>query len=266
MTNIVLCADDFGIAPGVDDAILELVAMDRLSAVSCLVDFEQFRHDGPRLARYRDCTDIGLHIALTGARPLWQVMAEGYLGRLSRDAMHAEIGRQIAIFREVMGFDPGYLDGHQHVHNLKGVREAVAEWAQAIGACVRVTDGPLSLEMLRRPAPLTAAFLAWMGRGLARACAQRRVPTNRQFRGVRSFREQGSYRKIFLRAATDVRDATIIMCHPGWPDDVLAERDPVVQPRMMEMRYLRSPEFLSDLAELGLTLTRFRALKPIPAA
>jgi hypothetical protein len=47
---------------------------------------------------------------------------------------------------------------------------------------------------------------------------------------------------------------------------VLAERDPVVQPRMMEMRYLRSPEFLSDLAELGLTLTRFRALKPIPAA
>jgi len=262
MIKIVLCADDFGIAPGVDEAILELVTMGRLSSVSCLVDTEQFAQDGPKLARYHRAVDIGLHISLTETQPLWRVLAEGYLGRLTKDAMLQEIGRQIIAFRTVMGFDPAYLDGHQHVHNLRGVREAVVKWAKRIGAYVRVTAAPLEIEMARRPAPVTTAFLALMGRRLARACAEEGVATNLQFRGVRSFRELGSYRSLFLRTTAGVRDAALIMCHPGWPDHVLAERDAVVQPRMMEMRYFASAEFTSDLARLGLSLAPLKAAMP----
>jgi predicted glycoside hydrolase/deacetylase ChbG (UPF0249 family) len=259
MTRIVLCADDFGIAPGVNEAILELVGMGRLSSVSCLVDYEQFAQDGARLARHRGAVDIGLHINLTATQPLWRVLAEGYLGRFTKDAMMREIGRQILAFRKVIGFDPAYLDGHQHVHNLPGVREAVVEWARRTGAYVRVTAEPLTIETMRRPAPLTTAFLALMGRRLARACAEEGVATNLQFRGVRSFRERDSYRSLFLRAAAGVRDCAIIMCHPGWPDDVLAERDRVVHPRMMEMRYLASAEFANDLKRLGLLLAPLKA-------
>lgn len=262
MIRIVLCADDFGIAPGVNEAILELVAMERLSSVSCLVDYEQFVEDGAKLARHRGAVDIGLHINLTHTQPLWRVLAEGYLGRLVEDAMMQEIGRQILAFRKVMGFDPAYLDGHQHVQNLKGVREAAVEWAARIGAYVRVTAEPLTIEMLRRPAPLTALFLALMGRRLARACAKKGVTANVQFRGVRSFREQASYRSLFLRTASGVGDAAIIMCHPGWPDHVLAERDAVVQPRMMEMRYLASTQFATDLTQLGLSLAPLKAARP----
>jgi predicted glycoside hydrolase/deacetylase ChbG (UPF0249 family) len=257
MTRVVLCADDFGISPGVDEAILELISMKRLTAVSCIVDYEQFAKDGPELARYREYADIGLHLTLTQARPLWRVMAESLFGLISSRDVSKEIERQIRQFEEVMGFLPAYIDGHQHVHNLRVVCTSVAEWASKIGAYVRVTAEPLSVQMLRRPVPFKTAFLAVMGRGLARECVKRGVKTNSLFRGARNFYES-SYRDVFVRTAAGVCDATIITCHPGWPDDVLVERDPIVQPRMAEMQYLKSKQFELDLLRLGLALTPLR--------
>ncbi|WP_240489526.1 ChbG/HpnK family deacetylase [Legionella parisiensis] len=40
--TIILCADDFGLDPGVSAGILKLVRMGRLSAVSCMVNMPSF--------------------------------------------------------------------------------------------------------------------------------------------------------------------------------------------------------------------------------
>lgn len=40
--TIVLCADDFGLDPGVSEGILKLAHMGRLSAVSCMVNMPGF--------------------------------------------------------------------------------------------------------------------------------------------------------------------------------------------------------------------------------
>ena len=46
------------------------------------------------------------------------------------------------------------------------------------------------------------------------------------------------------------------MCHPGFADATLAERDPNTQQREDELRYFASDVFPRDLAEEGLVLSR----------
>jgi len=47
--GIVLCADDYGIAPGVGRAIRDLLDRGRLSATSCMVVSPDFAAEGPLL-------------------------------------------------------------------------------------------------------------------------------------------------------------------------------------------------------------------------
>ena len=47
--RLVLCADDFGISKGVDDAILELSSKGRLSAISCMTVASNWVEEGKRL-------------------------------------------------------------------------------------------------------------------------------------------------------------------------------------------------------------------------
>ena len=141
--GIVLCADDYGIAPGVSRAIRDLLERGRLSATSCMVVSPDFAAEGPRLKPYLDRADIGLHLTLTQDRPLGALMRAAYLGRLDRQAIGAEIDRQVERFTRVLGRAPDFIDGHQHVHLLPAVREPVLEAAKKIGAYLRLTDEPV---------------------------------------------------------------------------------------------------------------------------
>src|SRR3954463_11159393 len=70
MRRIWLCADDYGIAPGVDAAIRDLIARGRLNATSVMVAAPSF---APQSAAMLDALNnagaraaIGLHVTLTG--------------------------------------------------------------------------------------------------------------------------------------------------------------------------------------------------------
>ena len=41
---MIICADDFGISNGVSEGIIELVFMDRVSAVSCMINYNEKFH------------------------------------------------------------------------------------------------------------------------------------------------------------------------------------------------------------------------------
>jgi predicted glycoside hydrolase/deacetylase ChbG (UPF0249 family) len=46
------------------------------------------------------------------------------------------------------------------------------------------------------------------------------------------------------------------MCHPGYVDPLLSERDPVQNVREEELRYLAGTEFPRDLDSEGVVLSR----------
>jgi predicted glycoside hydrolase/deacetylase ChbG (UPF0249 family) len=258
LAGIVLCADDYGIAPGVSRAIRDLLDRGRLSATSCMVVSPDFAGEGPLLKPYLDRADIGLHLTLTLDRPLAGLMRAAYLRRLDSRAIAAEIDGQIESFTRALGRAPDFIDGHQHVHLLPGVREPVLAAATKTGAYLRLTDEPLGAIGHTRVAAGKSAFLSLMARPMARLAARSRIRRNSGFRGARSFAERDPFGALFRRMIAGSPAGTIVMCHPGLVDAALAGRDSVTAAREDEYRYFLSEEFPADLAAANLRLSRLK--------
>jgi predicted glycoside hydrolase/deacetylase ChbG (UPF0249 family) len=258
LRKIVLCGDDYGLAPGVSRGIRKLLAQRRLTATSCMTVYPEFSEEGPLLRPFFEATDIGLHFTLTSDRPLSAVLISGWLRQLDASAVRRELDRQMSVFMSVMGRPPSYIDGHQHVHLLPHVRGAVVDVARKVGAYVRVTREPIDRAMFARPAAVDSAYLSWSARPLARLAARAGIRTNTGYRGTRSFREQEPYRDSFQRMIAGARSATIVCCHPGFVDDILIARDPIHAAREAEYAYLAGDEFPHDLSGVGLRLATLR--------
>jgi predicted glycoside hydrolase/deacetylase ChbG (UPF0249 family) len=258
MAKIVLCADDYGLSPAVSRGIRELLDMRRLSATSCMVIFPEFANDGPLLRPFLDHADIGLHFTLTANQPLSSVLIRGWSRRLNRAGIRDQLNRQLEIFAATLGGAPAYIDGHQHVHLLPGVREEVVDAATRIGAYVRVTREPIDRSMFNRPAPRDSAYLSWASQSLARLASRHNVRTNTGFRGVRSFKERVPFRTLFRAMISGTSNGTIVMCHPGHVDEELKSRDSIHVQREQELDYLTGEDFPRDLEAEGVQLARLK--------
>lgn len=248
---VALCADDFGIAPGVDTAILDLARNGRLSALSCMTMAGAWRADAPRLRDLPDAVEIGLHIVLTSrTRTLGSLAIDALLGRLDPRGLATEIECQIDGFETALGRSPDFIDGHLHVHELPRVRAVVAAiWRRRLGrhAWIRNTATPASRIVARPVARLRSAVLSTLGSGARRIWRAAGATTNDDFSGVRDFDERAPYRVLMRHFLAGARPGLLVMCHPGIPDSALADVDPVVEPRAHEYDYLASDAFLEDL-------------------
>src|ERR1700675_593406 len=142
--RIWLCADDYGISPGVNRAIRDLIERGRLNATSVVVGGPPIGRDevdalraaaatGPRCA-------IGLHVTLTAPfRPLTmhfqpvdgglflsfpKLLRAGLLRRLDPEIIRAELMVQFSAFSDMFGRAPDFVDGHQHAQLFPQVRDA----------------------------------------------------------------------------------------------------------------------------------------------
>lgn len=268
---IILCADDYGIAPGVSRAIRDLIARRALTATGCMTAGAWWPEEGAALRPLANLADCGLHITLTdqpplGAMPrtapagvlprLGRLTAAAYMGRLDRGEIAAEIDRQIARFSSVIGAPPMFLDGHQHVHQLPIVRDLVVARARGMGAYLRYATEPLPAILRRGVAVARAAAISLMGVGLRRQGRAAGVAGNSVFRGVRDFSPRESYPLLFPRYLERPVPGMMVACHPGLVDDALRAVDPVTGPREGEYRYFMDDAFARDLAAAGVRLVR----------
>ncbi len=272
---LVLCADDYGISPGVGRGIRALAAAGRLSATSCMTVFPEWRDEAPRLAEVSDRIGIGLHLTLTDHAPLGPMprLAPGgrlpalgrlirlaHTGRLDRTEIAGEIARQLDAFEAAIGRSPDFVDGHQHVHVLPTVRDAVLELFEGrldprrswLRSCVE----PTARILRRRVDASRALVIASLARPLHRHAARSGIPGNRGFAGVTSFRPGRSAEADFGAYLRYSGPRPLVMCHAGEPDDVLARRDPIVAARADEFRFLAGDRFAELLDEHGLQLVR----------
>lgn len=278
--KVIVCADDYGISPGVGRAIRELIGLGRVSATGCMTGSRHWPAEAEPLRALRANADIGLHLTLTDHAPLGpmpdlapegrlpplgRLMGLAFLGRLERREIAAELERQLDAFEAAMGGPPDFLDGHHHVHQLPVVREVVAEVYERRlrphGAWVRYCDEPLAALPRIGVAPLRAAVISLIGRSWARRGRRRGIPGNRGFRGVRDFHEP-AFAALFPRYLRDIGDGSLVMCHPGFADAELAAVEQVTAQRDDEYRYLASETYGADLAAAGVTVARFRPAAP----
>lgn len=243
LSRLILCADDFAFSRGVSETIAELAGNGKLNAISCMAIMPGWPADSALLKGLPDHVQIGLHLTLTGERPLTAMPAlapDGdlptinALGRLTASGraplpeIAAEIAAQFDAFVAAVGRPPDFVDGHQHAHALPGVRDIVlALTAQrAPAAWIRTCHDGL-LAMLSRPFFGKAIGSAWHSRGLRRAAASHGLATNDSFAGHYDFSSDYSgLLPQFLRRPGKMH---LVMCHPGAgsrPGDEIAPARP----------------------------------------
>jgi len=261
MKTLALCADDFGQSPAIDAGILHLLAMRRLTAVSCLSTGAAWREDAPRLLQAAGAAQIGLHFNLTEGRPLapalaaaWprfpslgRLLAAAHLRRLPVGALGDELAAQLAAFSAATGRAPDYLDGHQHVHALPGVRNLVLDAALALQppAALRSTSRLAGRGLKRQ------VIEASGGRTLGRALAARGLRHNSLLLGAYDFR--ADYRPLMQRWLAEAPESGgLLFCHPG--EAAADPADPIGAARARELAYLGSVAFAQDLAAAGVRL------------
>src|SRR4029453_9385101 len=136
LRRIWLCADDYGLADGVNRAIRDLISRGRLNATSVMVvgaaigraevaALQEVAANSPRCA-------IGLHATLTAPfRPLTMhfrplngglflpfptMLRSGLLRRLDPGLIEDELLAQLAAFKELFAPPPPFFHGHHPPH------------------------------------------------------------------------------------------------------------------------------------------------------
>src|ERR1700676_5021190 len=133
LRRIWLCADDYGLSPGVNRAIRDLIERGRLNATSAMVVGPAIGRDEVDALRAAAATSprcaIGLHVTLTAPfRPLTmhfqpvdgglflafpKLLRAGLLRRLDPEIIRAELMVQFSAFSDMFGRAPDFLDGPQ---------------------------------------------------------------------------------------------------------------------------------------------------------
>lgn len=285
-TPVLLCADDYGLAPGVNAAIRELIAANRLTATSVMSLCPFWASDAAALRELADKADVGLHFTLTDQTPLGpmprltpagrlpplgRLMALAYRGGLDAGEIRDELARQIDAFTAAWGGPPAYIDGHQHVHQLPTVRDAVVNaMATLPGAYVRRCCEPVGAILHRRVAVPKTLLIGALGHGLSRLLDARAIPSNDRFAGVYDFATTTPFAALMPRFLDGFLNGppgrNLLMVHPGLPDDALRRVDSLVEPRRAEYEYLKGAEFAALLEQRGVHLTRFNNLSRRPSA
>jgi predicted glycoside hydrolase/deacetylase ChbG (UPF0249 family) len=273
MRRIWLCADDYGIAPGVNTAIRDLVARGRLNATSVMVAAPSFsRAEADALATLNADTRrvaIGLHLTLTGPlRPLTQyapVSNGSFLPlattlrlamqqRLDMAALTAEFHAQFEAFAVAFGRPPDFVDGHQHVQLFPQVRQAALEttgW-MAPHAWMRQCGSVLPLH--RRLADPKGLLVDWLSREFRARAAKLGIATNPAFAGTYAFRANADFATLFPGFLEGLPAGSLVMCHPGHVDAELERLDPLTTLREREYAYFCSDAFPQALKAHDLTL------------
>ena len=273
LRRIWLCADDYGISPGVNDGIRELVLRGCINATSVMVAAPYFNENEAAaldtLNSGKKRAALGLHVTLTAPfkplsvnfmpsregqfLPLNNMLRAAAIRRLRSDALVIEIATQLRKFIDAFGRPPDFLDGHQHVHLFPQVRDAFLQVVARGAPDAWVRQCGRSRPSRRAP-DRKALTLDILSVGFRRKAKRMGVPTNPAFAGTYAFNANANFAKIFPRFLSGLPGGGLIMCHPGRVDAQLKALDSLTTLREHELAFFGSNAFPKVLAEHGVAL------------
>jgi predicted glycoside hydrolase/deacetylase ChbG (UPF0249 family) len=273
--GFILCADDYGMTPGIDRAVLALADQGRLSAVSCMVNGRDWSRSAESVRKFAHI-DIGLHVVLTdgvgltggitpgadGRLPTqWRLACLALLRRIDRASLAQEFNAQITRFADGIGRLPDFVDGHQLVHQLPVISDVLVECITRHHApwrpWLRVCCDEVANILKRQVGCLPALVASRLGRRLAKIAGRVHLPVNDGFSGFYNVRRADRFDAIFPRFLHGIGRRHLIMCHPGLCESSGERANAWMRSREHEFRYFASPAFAAELSEHGLRLARF---------
>jgi chitin disaccharide deacetylase len=273
-----LCADDYGISPAVNRAIRDLIGRGRINATSVMVTAPSFSAaEAQALADVVGSNRraaIGLHVTLTApfrpAAPAYRPVASdgaflshpstfavGLRRRLDPDALTAEVENQFAAFQESFARSPDFVDGHQHVHLLPQVSDAVLAAMKRMAPAAWIRQCGRAMPLWRRIGDPKGLVLDVLSIRLRRRCAALRVRTNPAFAGTYDFRRgDTAFGALFASFLEGLPDGGVVMCHPGFVDPELRRLDGFTTMREREHAFFAGNQFAGLLAAQRIELAQ----------
>ena len=284
---MILSADDFGISPAVDEAIIRLVEKKRISSTGCMV-----AGTNPHLFRNLSslknlCADIdvGLHLVLTDITPLAEysikegfvekngrlpslktLALKSYLRLLTQETVEKEILAQISEFERIFGCAPDFVDGHQHVQQLPVVRNAIVKSVKKFNKIkyVRIADLPTkwmwkTAQTLSARVAVENLALTLPGRRSASLFSKNHISHNRYLLGYYRHTTDVQFKNIFEKYIS-LNPATndLFFCHPGYIDEHLKKVDTLVASRKDNLDFLLSDQFQNMCEKNLVCINRFQ--------
>lgn len=258
MKPLIVTADDYGMSAVIDEGILALIQAGRVSATSCMTLSPRWSQAARRLdTAVQASAHLGVHLDLTEfaqpRQPLRSVIVKAYLHRLDGEALKATVADQLDRFEQALGRAPDYVDGHQHVHQLPQVREAlVAELVRRYPAgqrpWVRISDAAQGQGW-------KGGLIAALGSAALRQQARTAgLQTTDSLLGVYGF--DGDATQFLQRVQgwlPHARGVTALMCHPAAQWD---RSEVIGAARHAEFEALSSQAFAVLLHEQGWRIER----------
>jgi len=272
--RIWLCADDYGLSPGVNRAIRDLIERGRLNATSVMVVGPSIGRDEASALRTAAASSprcsIGLHATLTAPfrsltmhfqpidggmfLPFPKLLRAGLLHRLDPEIIRAELLVQLSAFNELFGRAPDFVDGHQHAQLFPGVRDAFLAAVKEAAPNAWVRQGGRNQPLARRLGTPKALFLDMLSAQFRRRAARAGIAFNPGFAGAYDFSQAPDFGTLMQQFLDGLPEGGLIMCHPGFVDETLVSLDPLTTQREHEHAFIGGEHFPRLLAANKVTL------------
>ena len=290
MRRLIVNADDFGLTPGINRAIVEAHTGGIVTSSTLMANGPAF-DDAVRKAKSTPRLSVGCHIVLIDGEPvlaaeqlpsltasnsgaarfgnsLKSFAVRALSGRLNTEEIENEASAQIRKLQSA-GITVSHLDTHKHTHLFPRVLRPLLRAARTCGVrAIRNPFGPRkplkSTELLRRPGLWTRYAEVRILRGLAakfRDSAHRAGLLTPD--GTLGIVVTGSLdEKLFRAIAEIIPEGTWeFVCHPGYNDEDLKRANTRLrESRQTELRVLTMPEARVMLLDQGITLISYEQL------
>ena len=273
LKKLIICADDFGISPGVNRAILNLINSRKLNATSCMTCMPHWLDDFPKLIPYVNQIQLGLHLTLTDQNCMTtmpnlaperqlpttiKLLRLAISNSLNYNEILSELQKQYDAFCSAVGKPPDFVDGHHHVHQFPIIRNAVIELLKKNKISkfpwIRICWEPPLRLFPRRESIGKALSIGFFGIALKRLAIDHGIPYNNGFTGVYDYRRKLMSKNLMERLLYRAVDGTVLFCHPGFSDTELSNVDKLTDAREIEYEFFQSSEFQNILTHYGFSL------------
>jgi predicted glycoside hydrolase/deacetylase ChbG (UPF0249 family) len=268
MKKIIMSADDYAQSEDVDTGILQLIKMGRLTATSCLTLSPRWQEAAKKITpEIRKQADIGLHLDFTQypqalKNKLSKLIIKTYCRTLPHTVIVQSIHRQLDNFEQALDTPPDYIDGHQHVHQLPQIREALVE--------VLTQRYSTKLPWLRISKPLKQDGLKARIIGALGANSLEKLATVANIRhtkillGVYDFNttQENYKKKLNTWFSLNSVGTTSFMCHPALANAKSSKQleDLIYPARLTEYKVFSDSAFMRILEQHQITLIRGTSL------
>jgi predicted glycoside hydrolase/deacetylase ChbG (UPF0249 family) len=264
--RVIVCADDFAVHVGASQGIAALARAGRISATSVMVLAPRWPQDVHLLKDLPQAIDVGLHLDWTSefalahghGLALGAAMLKATLGGFGRGSAAAQtrtvIEHQLDAFEAHWKAPPDYVDGHQHVQQFAGIREALVQvlvkrYGPGRLPYLRISRVPVGRVDLK-----SRVITAMGAAALQELVDEAGLRAMTVLLGVYDFagdqKRYGALMEGWLRAAPE---RSIIMCHPALRSE---SPDAIGATRLWEFDYLSGTQFPAALERAAVRVVR----------